>query len=58
MTKEEEDIIKIKFDSFWNYGTVSNINPYEGGSPAFWAFEGYIAGQEMKKLLRSNDEQE
>jgi len=36
--------MKTKFDKWWNKDLLTEDNPYVEGTPAFWAWEGWLAG--------------
>jgi hypothetical protein len=38
-----------EFNAWWNEGETTTDNPYEAGSPAFWAWEGWQAGVKSER---------
>jgi len=38
-----------EFNAWWNEGEITTDNPYEAGSPAFWAWEGWQAGVKIEQ---------
>lgn len=38
-----------EFNAWWNEGETTTDNPYEAGSPAFWAWEGWQAGVKVER---------
>ena len=36
--------MKTEFDNWWNKDLLTEDNPHVEGTPAFWAWEGWVAG--------------
>ena len=36
--------MKTEFNDWWNKDLLTEDNPYVEGTPAFWAWEGWLAG--------------
>jgi hypothetical protein len=51
--------MKTEFNDWWNKDLLTEDNPYVEGTPAFWAWEGWLAGVNAKreacaKLIEEN----
>ena len=36
--------MKTEFDNWWDKDLLTEDNPHVDGTPAFWAWEGWVAG--------------
>lgn len=36
--------MRTEFDNWWNKDLLTEDNPHVDGTPAFWAWEGWVAG--------------
>ena len=43
MNDKQYDLPSARFNEWWDGNTHNPANPFEKGSAAFWAFEGWFA---------------
>jgi hypothetical protein len=48
MTKEEWPT-DLQFNEWWNAGVDGEDNPYKRMTPAYWAWEGWLAGRAAER---------
>jgi hypothetical protein len=41
--------MKTEFNDWWNKDLLTEDNPYVEGTPAFWAWEGWLAGVKAER---------
>jgi hypothetical protein len=41
--------MKTEFNDWWDKDLLTEDNPYEEGTPAYWAWEGWSAGVNAKR---------
>jgi hypothetical protein len=41
--------MKTEFNNWWNKDLLTEDNPYVEGTPAFWAWEGWLAGVKAER---------
>jgi hypothetical protein len=41
--------MKTEFNKWWNKDLLTEDNPYVEGTPAFWAWEGWLAGVKAER---------
>lgn len=60
-TQNMKTLNQTKFDEWWNAGSTLKDNPYREDSAAFWAWEGWNAGQraneDRRKVVQIENEQ-
>ena len=53
MTKEEWPT-DLQFNEWWNAGVDGEDNPYKRMTPAYWAWEGWLAGRATEREACAN----
>jgi hypothetical protein len=44
-----------EFNRWWDADELSQTNPYDADSPAYWAWEGWLAAQEAQRERCANE---
>jgi len=42
-------MLKQKFDAWWNDDDLTTDNPFKPETPAFWSWEGWVAGAKAER---------
>ena len=47
--EREWPVLPQSFNDWWNANRLSTNNPFENGTPAYWAWEGWVACQQTSQ---------